>query len=156
MELAPVGKIVTDPNDLDLGPITVPIIGYKETSKGNVEVVTKIRFARKIPFGFFKDALEKGIDLNAMKPTEYLEYLTVSVLDEDKEKFMELIFGDELYVERATIREVFKVVDEARAGRPTKRPSDSLPSTPATKKTIGRAAPSKAVGASKKSQSRKR
>lgn len=155
MKLQPVGRIVANPDDLDLGPIEVPIIGYKKTSKGNVEVETVIKFKRKVPYGFFKDAVENNVDLSALTPTDQLQYLTISVEDEDKEKFMELIFGDELYVERATIREVFRVVDEARAARPTKQPSVSLPSTRGVKKTTGRAAPSKA-SSSKKSQPRKR
>lgn len=140
MKLDPVGE-VENPQDLDLGPIEVPIVGYKPGPKGNVRVETIIRFKKKVPFKFFQEAIENGIDLAALKPNDQLQYLTVSVEEEDKAKFLELIFGDEVFVDRSTLREVFKKVDEARVSpRPTKQPSDSSTSIKPTKRTTGRAA----------------
>jgi hypothetical protein len=145
MELEPIGRVEA-PEELDLGPIIVPIIGYKKAAKGNVEVVTKIKFKRRMPFKFFKEAAEKGIDLAAMTPQDQLDYLTATVEDEDKEKFLELVFDEDVYIERATLREVFKRVDEARANRPTKPRDDSSPSTRPAKKTTKAASGSRASG----------
>lgn len=143
MELEPIGK-VDNPNDLDLGAITVPIVGYREGPKGNVEVITKIRFKRRVPFDYYKRILEDGGDLAALTGQEQLDYLTETVDDEDKEKLLELIFQSDLYVERSTIREVFKRVEETRAGRPTKPSPGSSPSGRPTKVTSKRVSKSTA------------
>jgi hypothetical protein len=149
VELEPVGR-VEDPQALDLGPITVPIVGYKHTPKGNVEVITKVKFKRRPPM---KDVFERGESAKALTGSEQLAFLS-SVLEDEAEakKFIALIEDENIYVDWATIREVFIAVRDAWLGtRPTKQPSGSTPSSKPTKRTTGRAAPSKAL-ASKKSR----
>jgi hypothetical protein len=143
MELEPIGR-VDNPDDIDLNSITVPIVGYKKGPKGNVEVITKIRFKRFIPYGFYKEIVERGGDLGALTGQEQLDYLLSTVEDDDKDKFTEIVFGNSLYIERSTVREVFKRVDEARAGRPTKPSTGSSPSGRPTKVTSKRVSKSTA------------
>jgi hypothetical protein len=141
MELAPIGKI-EGAEDLDLGPIVVPIVGYRSTPKGNEEVVTKIKFKRRPPFKYIQDAIAKGLDTKKMLGEDQLDYLTVIVEDEDKEKFLELVFSEDIYVDFITIKEVFQQVIATYTQRPTKRLSGSSSGPTRTKRTTGHAASS--------------
>jgi hypothetical protein len=139
MELEPIGRL-EDVDELDLGPIVVPIVGYKNTTKGNVEVITKIRFKRRPPFKYLREKIAQGLDTTSMVGDDQVDFLTVIVDDEDKQKFLDLIFSEEIYVDYVTIRDVFKKVTETYAQRPTKQPSGSSNGPSPTKRTTGRAA----------------
>ena len=48
MELEPIGRFA-DPDELDVDPITVPIVGY--TVEGRKEIITRIKFVPAVPLG---------------------------------------------------------------------------------------------------------
>lgn len=152
MELDPIGA-VDRPQDLDLDPVTIPIVGYKVHNGKNVPVTTKIRFKSRPPLGYIRRKLKEGADLSRMNGNAVVEYLEVVAIEEDKEKWSDLIFSDDIFLDHSTLRQVFEKLQEVYSGgRPTKPRSGSAKSVSPTRRTTGRGANSTASTTSKASR----
>jgi hypothetical protein len=137
MELKPVGK-VANPAELDLAPVVVPIVGHN--AKGE-EVTTKIRFQRRIPAGVVLDMLEAGTDPDEVfaSGAEAVKFLNQAVFGDDEQKWHDLIHSKTVFIEYATIGELFKaLMEQVYTSRPTKRPSNSSSGGPRTRTTSRR------------------
>ena len=122
MELAPVGEI-ENLDELDVEPITVPIVGY--SIPGKKKVVTRIRFRPTIPLAAAID-LAAATRANGNVPhAAVMRWVEASVLPDEIEAWREMISRADLAIEPETIVAVYQQLAEVYTARPTLRFSDS-------------------------------
>jgi hypothetical protein len=122
MELEPIGRFA-DPDELDVDPITVPIVGY--TVEGRKEIITRIKFVPAVPLGAAL-ALNRAARSNGNVPhPAVIAWLDDCVLDSEREAWNELLHSSAILVETETLVAVYQQLAEVYAARPTLRFSDS-------------------------------
>lgn len=138
-ELKPIGRL-SNLDDLDTEPLTVPIIGYTEDKQ---EVETKIRFVGTLPAGASLDMI-RATDANGrISNAAALDYVDNCVHAEDKEAWDELLHGTAVIVRITTVLEVYQALAEFYTKRPTKRRPASVTGRPSTGATTRVAASAK-------------
>ncbi len=136
MRLQPVGEI-KDLASLDFEPLIVPIIGYNAKKEA---VVTDIRFVGQVPAGAAIDMIrnadaEGNVDFNGI-----LAYVDGCVLEQDREKWDDLLHGTKVIVVRQTLVDVYKAIAEFYTKRPIRQRSASSTGRSSTKPTSRAAA----------------
>ena len=147
MRLDPVGE-VKNLNELDVEPVTIPIVSYDEDKN---KVVTEIRFMRHVPLGFGIDMIKATKADGTIDPKYMVDFVLDCVVDEDQESFDDLIRRKDIFTEISTLRKVYDSLGEIYKGdnHPLEKPSSSSAGKPRTART------SKAV-ASNSASDRKR
>ena len=148
MELPAVGR-VENPDELDIEPIVIPIVGYTRNRK---EVVEKIRFRSHMPAGATFDVMRHMNADGGVQAREVLRYLDATVLEEDSEKLQEFIHRPDVEIRLRTMIEVHEALMEAYAARPTTQLPGSTGTGSSTKRT-SRAASRAKASRSKQSRS---
>ena len=149
MELDPVGR-VEDVDQLDLEPVTIPIVGYERGTPPN-EVIERIRFRAVMPAGATFDVMRDMSASGGIAPREVLRYLDATVLPDDAEKLEAFLHSPTIEVRLRTMMEVHEQLMEFYSARPTMPRSASSGGGSGTKRT-SQAASRKRASASKKSR----
>ena len=148
MQLDPIGRLA-DPNEIDLEPITVPIIGY---TLDREEVETLIDFVPSVPLSaalaLNRQTRPNG---NVLHPA-IIEWLDACVSAESHDRWLEMLGSKDIMIETETLVEVYRQLAERYAARPTLRFSDSDGGPSSTNRTSQAAARSRA-SRSRKSRS---
>lgn len=123
MELPVIGR-VENPDELDLDPIVVPIVGY--AMKDRKEVLTKIKFRPVLPLGSALDVIRQTQTNGNVPGPAIMEYLDSCITDEDTEKWRELLGRRDIAIQMSTLIDVYRQLTEFYSGaRPTQASSGS-------------------------------
>lgn len=150
--LISVGR-VPNPENLNLEPILVEIVGYKHDQHTGVNEEVAATFPCKpiMPAGAVA-AFVRNAGPNGELPFPTLLACLKRCLDPDAvDRFDEFIDSDEHSIEQQTLADVFNALVEHYTARPTTRPSTSSSGGPATKQ-MSRAAARSAASRSKTSR----
>jgi hypothetical protein len=153
MELAAIGR-VANPDELDLSPIVVPVVGYTQDKK---EVVFKVQFRKEAIQGMtFDIAASATIDPETQKPTVpndlALAFLQAHIVnDKEWQKFLR---RPDVYIHTDTIVALYETIMGEYAGHPTDKRSASHNGR-TTPKATTRAAARSTASTSGRSRSRK-
>jgi 2-keto-3-deoxy-galactonokinase len=144
--LDPIGK-VANPEDVDFGPIIVPIIGY--TLEG-VEVEKELRFRPQFSPADFLDMVRSADETGTIGQAAILDYLDSLLMPESKAEWEFILHDKDTNFSQTTIVELYqKIADHYAGGKfPTKQRSGSRSGSEPTKRTTRAAAPAR--GSSKK------
>lgn len=125
--LDPIGR-VEHPEELDLDPLVVPIVGY---TRDKQEIVEEFRFRSVQPTGaalniLRQSRLDADGDLVTPMP-QLMAFLDSCVLPEDRETWQGWLdkTNNEIYVEQDTLMAVYRALSEFYSARPTMRRSSS-------------------------------
>jgi hypothetical protein len=115
-----------------LEPIIVPVAAYK---LDGTEVIEEFSFRPVMPAGAVIRAF-RAIQPNGILATApILDFLSKSLMSEDRERFLEFLDRDDLMIEAQLISDVYQTVTEVWAARPTKPRSGSSSGTSQRKRT---------------------
>ena len=149
MRVAAVGR-VEHPEDIDLEPIEVPVIGY---TVDHEEVEEIFSFRGVQPTGASIEVLRNINDDGNVPVKLILDFVDACLLGSDQEKWKEFVNDPDVYIEQDTLIELYKTIMEVYAARPTMPPSDSRSGRGNSKQT-SQAAARKKASTGKKSRSR--
>jgi hypothetical protein len=122
MKLAPVGR-APDPADLDLEPVVVPVIAYKEDHS---EVVHEFPFRPVMPPGAMA-AMVRNSGPNGELPANIVQAILDRCVDPDaRDRWHEFLDSEELSIFQETLGDVLNALTEVYAKRPTRQRSGSL------------------------------
>jgi hypothetical protein len=131
MELEPIGR-VDNPADLDLEPITIPVIGYTRDGK---EVVEKAHFRPVAPAGQTIAVLRVMAPNGGVPVTQMMGFLDACVLEDDRDAWSAFLERPDVEIEQTTLVRVYSALMEAYAARPTMPPASSTGGGEKTKQT---------------------
>jgi hypothetical protein len=147
MKLDAIGR-VDKPEEIDVEPITIPVIGYTRAHK---EVCEEFNFRPTRPWGnlfaMFEADDERGFAGGTVR------WLHNCLLDDaERERWKTFLLRDDVEIEQATIEGVFSSLSETYSARPILPRSASTGGGAQTKRTSQAASRSRA-SASKNSHS---
>ncbi len=140
METAIVGKL-EQPASVEFDPIIVPVAAY---TAGGEEVIERFQFRPVMPFGAIMRAFEQIQPDGILANGPILKFLQKSLMEGDRERFLEFLDRDDLMIDAELIVDVYRTVTEVWAARPTRPRSGLRSPSPALKRTSRAAARSKA------------
>ena len=131
MRLDPIG-VVEHPEQIDLEPITIPVVGYRIKDRKPVE--EEFNFHASRPWGvvlaLFESETEKEF---AERTIGWLSYCMLSY--EERVRWKAFLLREDIAIAQSTVEEVYKALAETYAGRPTLPLSDSSGGGKRTKQT---------------------
>lgn len=121
MRLDPIGR-APDPDELDLDPIIVPLVAYREDK---TEVVEEFPFRPVMPPGA-QAALIRNAGPNGELPANIVQAVLDRCLDPDaRERWHEFLDREDLIILQETLGDVLNALYEAYTRRPTRQRSGS-------------------------------
>lgn len=121
MEIAPIGR-APDAAQLDLEPIIVPIVAYKEDG---TEVVERFPFRAVMKPGAMSYMIRNS-GPNGEMSTNAIQNLLLDTIDADaKDRWTAFLDSDEYFILQETLGEVWNALVEVYAKRPTRQRSGS-------------------------------
>lgn len=140
MRLEAIGRIA-DPKEIDTEVLELPIIGYTEKDKKEVETV--INFVANASVGAVVD-MNRAIDAKGnILPLAAIEFVDKCVHEGSRAKWDELLHDPKIMVSQATMIEVYQKLCEVYANRPSLQRPGSRDGASPTKKTSRAAASAK-------------
>lgn len=149
MQLQPVGR-VENPQELDLDPIVVPVVGYDQDHKEHVE---EFKFRPIQPTGASIEVLRQQDEQGNVPVKTVLLFLDKCLMPEEKERWDSFLDDPHVFVAQDTIVALYEVIMQVYSDRPTVRQSASPSGAANSRRTSGGAARGKA-SAGKRSRSR--
>ena len=137
--LEPIGRL--SPDQITTEPLEVPIIGYAEKTKKEVETV--IRFVANVPIGAALDMIRATDQDGNINPVAALDYIDKCVHFDDRKKWDDLLHDPKIIVKQETLLAVYQAIGEFYAGRPSPQRSGSRGGRSSTDKTSRAAASSR-------------
>jgi hypothetical protein len=110
---------VDNPDDLDLAPIVVKIVGY---TMGHEEVTETVRFRPMAPTWLSMDLARKHSATGQVNEADAGEFLDHCMLEEDRPKWVAFLSRDDLMIEMTTVLKVYNAISEVYVARPTTAP----------------------------------
>jgi hypothetical protein len=145
MKFDAIGR-VEKPEELDLEPVTIPIVGYKADVK-RTEVTTEIKFHPLAPLGVALAMLRSVDDKGNIATPAVLDYLDGCVLPESREAWERMLNAEDCYVTSETWSAVYSALGEHYANRPSLQRPGSRSGASKTRPTTRGAASSRGSGA---------
>jgi hypothetical protein len=140
---------VTDPQDLDLEPLSITLCGY---TLEHEEVSETFRFRPTVPTGAALEIIRHtGPDGNVPVGI-VLDYVDKCLLEADQAPFRAFLDRDDVMIQGNALVDLYQSLLELYSARPTRRPSGSASTSPLAKRT-SRAAARSAASKSKSSRS---
>ena len=131
MKLDPIGR-VENPQELDVEPITIPVVGY---TTGRKEVCEEFNFHPSLPWGNTFDMFEAE-NGSGPKPGGVIKWLYNCLLDDDeRERFRAFCKREDVIIAQQTMEDIFQSLAETYAARPTLPRSASTGGGASTKRT---------------------
>jgi hypothetical protein len=137
--LSPIGR-VDNPEDLDLDPVVVPVVGYNADRE---EVIFEVIFRAMQPTGEAMDLLKVADAAGNVPIGIVFAYLDACVTEDNREAWQKFLHGPDLNIEQSTIIELYKTISSYYADRPTQQRSVSHNGRVTSGKTSRAAARSK-------------
>lgn len=131
MELEPVGR-VENPQELDLDPIIVPIVGYTLQRE---EVIERFSFRPVIPWEQFLDLADAQMTGGGVQAGVLRRFLQDCLLAEDRDRWHEFTRRDDVIVDPSTWAAAYQALMEVYEARPTMPRSASTGGGGKTKRT---------------------
>jgi hypothetical protein len=150
MELEAIGR-VEHPEELELEPITIPIVGYTREKE---EVIQPVNFRPVQPTGAALDVLRMTNVKGDVPVAPVMRFLDECVVEEDRKSWDDFLNDPTVYIEQDTLIQLYRVLTEVYSSRPTAQRSVSHNGR-VTSRTTSRAAASKKVSTSTRSRSTK-
>jgi hypothetical protein len=138
--LEPIGR-VADPDDLDLEPVEIELIGYTSDKE---EVSYLCQFRPVQPTGAAVELMRQINPDGDVPVSVVLAYLDAAVLDGTQEEWSEFINRPDIFIEQTALLSLYETIIEFYAARPTRQRSGSHNGRVTTAKTSRAAARSKA------------
>jgi hypothetical protein len=132
---------VENPDDLNLDPIVVEVVGYTIDHKRESEV---FRFRPMAPTWLSMDLARKHSASGQVNEADAGDFLDHCMLEEDRPKWIAFLSRDDLMIEMTTILKVYNAISEVYVARPTTAPSASSGGRARTTRTSRAGARSKA------------
>ncbi len=140
MKLDPIGR-VEKPDEMDLDPIVIPVVGY---TLDREEVVEEIRFRPMQPAGAAFDLLANANADGEVPIRAIMRFLEKCVMPDDAQKFRDHLDRDDLVFDHGVMMQIHVALNEVYAARPTTLRSASSGGGQPTKRTSRAAARSQA------------
>lgn len=113
---------VTDPDEINLDPIVVKIIGH---TIAHEEVEETIRF-RPMPPTWAAMEMARNVDAEGRPSEKHAgEFLDAAVLAEDRERWIAFLSRDDVMIQGGTVPAIYMAVVEEWGKRPTMSPPGS-------------------------------
>jgi len=139
---------VENPEQLDLQPLEIEVVGYTLERK---EVAETFRFRPVPPTGAALAIVRQTMPNGNVPLGPVLDYLDKCLLEEDQQRFQDYLNRDDVMIEQAAVIDLYTALTEFYTARPTRPPSDSA-STGSSAKRTSRAAARSAASPSKTSR----
>lgn len=135
-ELPAVGR-VENPDELDLDPIVVPVVGY---TLDRQEVVEKFTFRPTMPAGEWFDIVNDADNLGVITDHKLARYLLAALVDDkERERWSTFLHRNDIIFPVSRLGDLYSTLTEYYAARPTMRPAASRGTRPTTRRTSGAA-----------------
>lgn len=140
-DLEPVGR-VENPDELDLEPVRVPLVGYTLEGK---EVSETFQFRPQVATGASLDVIRQTDAQGNTQLDAIFKYLDRSLLDDsERDAYNTFLNRDDVMIKAGALLDLYRALSSYYAARPTKLSSGSASTGSAAKRTSRAAARSRA------------